>query len=281
MDISVIIPTYNRMALLRRALKSVTTQVFAPAEVIVVDDGSTDQTIAMVTEKFPNIRLITQQNRGVSAARNRGIEAAAGEWVAFLDSDDEWLPGKLAEQVSFIRQNRDFKVCHTDEIWIRCGRRVNPKKKHRKPEGWIFGDCLPLCCVSPSSILIHGSVFDDVGAFDTTLPACEDYDLWLRIFARYQAGLVTKPLVIKYGGHEDQLSKRHWGMDRFRVAALEKLLESDVLDERQRSLTINTLADKCGILIKGFEKRDNTELAQRFKDIQKRWPRQINALCLG
>ena len=269
--ISVIIPSYNRMELLRRALKSVMAQVLAPSEVIVVDDGSTDQTAAMVTREFPTVRLITQRNQGVSAARNRGIETSYGEWISFLDSDDEWLPEKLSEQATLIQRCLDIKVCHTDEIWIRNGRRVNAKKKHRKPEGWIFDHCLPLCCVSPSTVFIHRSVFNCVGVFDTALPACEDYDLWLRIFARYQVGLSAKPLVVKYGGHEDQLSKRYWGMDRFRVAALQKLLESGILDDQQRLLTINTLTEKCGVLIKGFEKRNNAQFASKFMEIRDRW----------
>ncbi len=102
-----------------------------------------------------------------------------------------------------------MRVCHTDEIWIRNGRRVNARKKHGKKGGWIFQHCLPLCAMSPSSIMIHRDVFTALGGFDERLPACEDYDLWLRITARYPVLFTRQPLIEKYGGHDDQLSRKY------------------------------------------------------------------------
>ena len=183
MEISLIIPTYNRCLLLKRALHSVLEQSRPPDEIIVVDDGSTDKTAEMLKQEFPQINTISQINKGVSAARNKGIQQAQGDWIAFLDSDDSWQAEKLATQIRALQQAPELKVCHTEETWIRNGVRVNTMHKHKKSGGWIFEQCLPLCAMSPSSIMIHRSVFDDVGLFDENLPACEDYDLWLRISA--------------------------------------------------------------------------------------------------
>ncbi|MGB7490221.1 MAG: glycosyltransferase family A protein, partial [Thermoanaerobaculia bacterium] len=194
-DVSVVIPTFDRASVLARAVDSVVAQTHSPAEVIVVDDGSTDDTAELVERRFPSVRLLRQENRGVSAARNRGIEASGGEWIALLDSDDEWRPSKLERQMSGLEERPELRVCHTDEIWIRQGRRVNPRQIHAKHGGWIFEHCLPLCAMSPSSILIHRSIFEVVGMFDEELPACEDYDLWLRICSRYPVLYVDEPLV--------------------------------------------------------------------------------------
>jgi glycosyltransferase involved in cell wall biosynthesis len=184
-NISVIIPTHNRAHTVSLAIESVLKQSLPPAEIIIVDDGSTDETSALIQDEFPDCHYLHQQNQGVSSARNRGITAASGEWLAFLDSDDEWMPNKLAMQASALKSQPDVHLCHTEEIWIRNGTRVNQMKKHAKRGGWIFQHCLPLCAISPSSVIIHHSIFEDVGLFDETLPACEDYDLWLRICAFY------------------------------------------------------------------------------------------------
>ncbi|MCP4992198.1 MAG: glycosyltransferase family 2 protein, partial [Gammaproteobacteria bacterium] len=222
MRISVIVPTYNRSQVLGRAIQSVLDQTFPAHEIIVVDDGSTDNTKQLVRDLFPQCRYIEQPNRGVSAARNTGIESATGNWLAFLDSDDEWLPGKLRAQIALLEKNPEVKICHTEEIWIRNGKQVNQMKKHAKSGGHIFQNCLPLCVISPSSVIIHREIFHEIGAFDEELPACEDYDLWLRICASHPVAFVEQPQINKYGGHEDQLSQKHWGMDRFRIKKKKK-----------------------------------------------------------
>ena len=225
-SVSVIIPVFNRLKLIPRSMNSVINQTYPVNEIIVVDDGSNDGTYDMIKENFPQAILIYQENRGVSSARNIGIQAANSKWIAFLDSDDEWMPNKIEEQISFFIKNPLFKVCHTDEIWIRNGVRVNQMKKHRKYGGEIYKKCLPLCVISPSSIIIHKDIFKDVGFFDENLPVCEDYDLWLRICSKYKVLYLDQKLVKKYGGHKDQLSKKYWGMDRYRIIALEKMIDN-------------------------------------------------------
>jgi glycosyltransferase involved in cell wall biosynthesis len=253
--ISIIIPTFNRKALLVRALQSVYAQTFSDFEVIVIDDGSTDQTDQMMRDSFPQTLYHFQSNKGVSSARNKGIELAKGDWVALLDSDDEWLPNKLENQISRLKSNPEYKVCHTNEQWIRNGIKVNQMKKHKKTGGWIFPQCLPLCAMSPSSILIHRSIFTDIGVFNNSLPCCEDYDLWLRITVKYPVLYIEEPQINKYGGHEDQLSQKFWGMDRFRIQALQNILTNDDLNEENKKLTKVMLLKKCKIMQQGAKKR--------------------------
>ncbi len=267
--ISVIIPTFNRAILLSRAIQSVIEQTIPPFEIIVVDDGSTDHTETMIATDFPNIIYHKQSQQGVSAARNKGIQLAQSPWLAFLDSDDVWLPEKLAQQQQAISQNATMKLCHSDEIWIRNGQRVNPHKKHQKRGGWIFQHCLPLCAISPSSVVIHQSIFDVVGLFDENLPACEDYDLWLRITHQHPVLYVNQPLLVKYGGHEDQLSRKYWGMDRFRITALDNLLKNHHLQADDRIVARQTLITKLQIYLEGARKRNKHQEALHYDQLLK------------
>jgi glycosyltransferase involved in cell wall biosynthesis len=266
--ISVIIPAYNRAHTLRRALDSVIAQKGADFEILLVDDGSTDHT-KLLTEGFaqkkPDFRYFYQNNQGPSAARNLGIREAKGDYLAFLDSDDEWLPGKLTAQLEFFAQNPDYLICQTEEIWIRNGTRVNPMKKHRKFGGFIFEKCLPLSIVSPSCVMMKREFFETVGLFDESLPVCEDYDLWLRTSAHFPAGLIEKPYVIKYGGHSDQRSREFPVMDQFRIKALEKLIRSDHLNTKQRELAQVELVRKCDIVSQGARKRGKIAEAEYYE----------------
>tara|TARA_B100000700_G_scaffold242786_1_gene270495 strand:- start:15 stop:857 length:843 start_codon:yes stop_codon:yes gene_type:complete len=265
--IAAVIPTFNRASLVSRALDSVMRQTFLPSEIIVVDDGSTDNTENLISEKYHSVSYLKTENKGVSAARNIGIKATKSEWIAFLDSDDEWLPQKLEKQIAKVSNKHSYKIVHCEEIWIRNGRRVNPKIKHKKYGGYIFEKCLPLCVISPSAVVIHRDLFQELGYFDETLPACEDYDLWLRICAKYPVLFVDEPLIKKFGGHDDQLSKRFWGMDRFRVEALHKILTLGKLTESQKQKATEMLINKCSILINGFVKRGNYQAVQKYKGL--------------
>jgi glycosyltransferase involved in cell wall biosynthesis len=266
-QISVIIPTYNRATLLQEAIDSVLAQTYQDFELLVVDDGSTDQTNELVTEYGERITYIFQENRGVSSARNLGIQSSTGQFIAFLDSDDLWLPEKLEQQVAIMEHHSDLQLCHTEEIWIRRGVRVNPKKKHKKYSGYIFPYCLPLCVISPSSVMIRRTLFAKVGYFDEHLPACEDYDLWLRITKDYPVYFIETPVLIKRGGHPDQLSRKYWGIDRFRIQALEKLLQAGNLTAEQRAQTLQELRRKCQIVADGCLKRQKREEGERYRQI--------------
>ena len=271
-DISVIIPSYNRWYCLPRALDSVFAQTQPAHEVIVIDDGSTDNTVELLSEHYPDVKVISQANAGVSAARNTGISSAKGQWIALLDSDDVWHPTKLERQVTALTEAPEHRLCHCDELWIRNGVRVNPKNKHRKTGGWIFEHCLPLCAISPSAALIRKDVFTDVGLFDETLPACEDYDYWLRLTHGEPVLYLDDALLSKYGGHEDQLSRAHWGMDRFRIQVLFKLLKSAQLSQQQRAAAMDVLKLKIKVYAAGATKRGRTEEAEQlittFADIE-------------
>jgi glycosyltransferase involved in cell wall biosynthesis len=268
-QISVIIPTYNRSQTLPRALDSVIAQSYKAAEIIVVDDGSSDDSAAMIENNYPQVTLIRQHNKGVSAARNTAIKHAQSDWIALLDSDDEWLPHKLETIRQAYLKNPQQILFHSDELWIRNGRRVNPMKKHAKQGGMIFQQCLPLCVISPSAAVIQRSVFDSVGLFDETLPACEDYDLWLRLCHLYEVFYIDEPLIKKYGGHEDQLSRKFWGMDRFRIRALKRLLQSPTLNRQQQTLARSMLVKKLRILLKGAYKHHNQQVIDEFEPLLK------------
>jgi glycosyltransferase involved in cell wall biosynthesis len=264
--VSVIIPTFNRAWCLAEAVDSVRAQDFLDFELIVVDDGSADGTDGLLAGYGSALTVLRQENRGVSAARNRGIAAARGELIAFLDSDDLWLPQKLSAQVEFFRSRPQALICQTEEIWVRNGRRVNPRRRHRKPAGMIFEPSLELCLVSPSAVMLRRELIERVGFFDETLSACEDYDLWLRVSCRYPIDLIDTALIVKRGGHPDQLSQA-WGLDRYRIASLSKLLAGDLLTPGQRQAAARILAQKCTVYAGGCRKRGRAAEAERYEEM--------------
>ena len=265
-QVSVIIPTHNRAGCLREAVDSVLAQDFGDVELIVVDDGSTDSTPQLIEGYGQAIRALRQGNRGVSAARNAGIAASRGALIAFLDSDDLWLPGKLDRQVAFFNSQADALICQTEELWVRNGRRVNPGKRHRKRGGMIFEPSLDLCLVSPSAVMVRKELFQRVGFFDESLPACEDYDLWLRVSCRFPVHLIDSPLIVKRGGHPDQLS-RIAGLDKFRISAIVKLLDGDRLSVEQRRAAGRALKQKCEVYAGGCRKRGRMTEAEHYEQL--------------
>ena len=279
-EVSVIIPTYNREKFISECVQSVLAQTLPAREIIIVDDGSTDATYNILRDlgfnslstKKTVLRYFFQQNRGVSSARNSGIKEARSEYIALLDSDDLWLKSKLDRQVSaFQNDTQSSRLCHTDEIWIRNGVRVNQHKKHKKHGGNVFQSCLKLCCISPSSAMMHRSVFEDFGFFDEDLPACEDYDFWLRYSAKEDVNFIDEPLIIKKGGHSDQLSGAHWGMDRFRIYSIEKILKEPDLTLVHKTEAIHEVILKLEILINGSQKRQKFAYAENMLQKKQHW----------
>jgi len=241
-NISVIIPSYNRYLLLKRAVNSILLQNYQADEIIVIDDGSTDNT-AKITQDFPSIKYFFQKNHGVSSARNLGVSKAKNEWLAFLDSDDEWHKSKLQEQVAFHQKNPDILMSYTAEKWVRNGQEVKIPKKFRKIGKNIFSENLSYCNLAPSSVLLHKNLLDEVGVFDESLRVCEDYDLWLRILCKHDIGLLDKTLITKHAGHDEQLGFAK-DMDKIRIKVLEKLLKN-CKNEEKKNLIEKELLGKC------------------------------------
>ena len=274
-QVTVILPTWNRAKWLKTSVESVLSQTFQDFELIVVDDASTDSTVEILESYSGKIRSIfLSENLGVSAARNTAIAQSDSKWIAFLDSDDYWHSEKLEKQIKQTRLCPEYQIHFTDEIWIRNGIRVNPKNKHRKREGWIFKPSLALCLMAPSTVMLQRELLERHGMFDDALPVCEDYDLWLRLTAYHPVVLLNEKLMTRHGGHSDQLSRKPWGIDRFRVQSLQKILSQENLRSGDRTAAIQMLRKKCEILIKGFQNRGNIKeirvyqnIAQKYSDI--------------
>ncbi|HEV2169794.1 MAG TPA: glycosyltransferase family A protein [Candidatus Binatus sp.] len=267
-DISVIIPTYNRRAMVREAIGSVLAQSFQDFELIVIDDGSgdaTDQEISQLTDD--RIRYKSVEHGGPAAARNRGVELARAPMIAFLDSDDLWAQDKLERQIALMRANPACAISQTGEKWIRNGRRVNPGTRHRKRAGDIFVDSLRTCLISMSATIMRTELFRALGGFDEIMLAAEDYDLWLRILIAHECGLLDEPLVTRRGGRSDQTSAATPALDRFRILALTKLLEDERLSPARRSAVVEVLAEKCRIYAGGLRRRGRIDVARFYEDV--------------
>ena len=270
--ISVVIPTLNRINTLQRALDSVINQTYKPAEIIVVDNGSSDGTLKFLREQYPKITILTENKIGVSSARNKGIKKSINQWIALLDSDDAWHPRKLEIQTSMLDSAlKEYNLIHTDEIWFRNNKQINQMKKHKKQGGYIFERCLSLCCISPSSVLFKKNILDKVGLFDESLPVCEDYDMWLKICSSEEVLFAQDKLTYKYGGHKDQLSKSYWGMDRFRIKSIENIIKNFDLTYKQKKQAKKELIKKLKIIINGAFKRNNLSIVNEFSTKLEYW----------
>ena len=270
--ISVVIPTLNRINTLQRALDSVINQTYKPAEIIVVDNGSSDGTLKFLREQYPEITILTENKLGVSSARNKGIKKSINQWIALLDSDDAWHPRKLEIQTSMLDSAlKEYNLIHTDEVWFRNNKHINQMKKHKKQGGYIFERCLSLCCISPSSVLFKKNILDKVGLFDESLPVCEDYDMWLKICSSEEVLFAQDKLTYKYGGHKDQLSKSYWGMDRFRIKSIENIIKNFDLTYNQKKQAKEELIKKLKIIINGAFKRNNLSIVNEFSTKLEYW----------
>lgn len=265
--VDVIIPTFNRQILLKRSLDSVLKQTFEDFLVWIVDDGSTDQTLGFLEQVLdPRIRVLRlDHNQGVSSARNAGIRAGRAPFVALLDSDDEWKPSKLAQQISALEAHPEHALCHTEEVWWRHGAEVRVPTHLKKSGGWIFDRCVETCCISPSTTVLRRSVLDAVGLFREDFVVCEDYELWLRVTSKYSVEFLSESLVVKHGGHEDQLSMKYKAMDYWRVKALMPFLD--------RPNVRDNVIKRCQILLKGYEKYNRS--GPEVEDVR-RWLADVN-----
>ena len=266
--VSVILPTYNRAWSLKTAMDSVLFQDYPNIELIVIDDGSEDHTQKLLQAYKNKILVLSQENAGVSAARNRGIEKSRGDFIALLDSDDAWDRRKISCQIDFFKANPKALICQTQEIWIRNHKRVNPKIKHEKPSGMIFEQSLNLCLVSPSAVMMKKEIFEQKGYFNENFLVCEDYDLWLRISSTLPVFLIDKPYTIKNGGHKDQLSNQH-SQDKFRIHSLKSLLNSNTLTKEQSLKAKKVFKKKCAIYGNGCIKRGRKKEGESYLNLGK------------
>jgi glycosyltransferase involved in cell wall biosynthesis len=267
--VSVIIPTYNRSALLQKAIDSVLRQTHVNLELVIVDDGSDDDTADLIDyyKKISNKKIVAvhQENKGPAAARNRGIALSSSEYIVFLDSDDWLHPDKIALQLTRMDGDACCLISHTQEIWYRDGRQLNQKNKHRKESGYIFDRCLDLCAVSMSTVMLKRKLFEQVGVFDEQLPCCEDYDYWLRVSAKLPFVLVDKALTYKDGGRADQVSFIYrTGMDRYRIQAIVKILDSGELSASQYRIAVHELEKKCQIYGNGCLKYGRAKEGEHY-----------------
>ncbi len=261
MKITAVIPTYNREKLLPKAINSVLKQSIRVDELIIIDDGSNDDTLKIL-KKYKDIRVIKTKNLGVSHARNTGIKSAKNSWIAFLDSDDIWMKDKIEKQIKFHKRNPAILFSHTQERWIRGDKEIKYPKSLKKPQGECFLENSSTCKIAASSVLVHKSIFEDVGYFDENLRVCEDYDMWLKISYKYKIGLIEENLITKYAGHP-QLSSSIFAIDRYHIFSLMNFLDTEFRDEIQKEIE-----KKCHILKKGALKHDNQEILKMVRDIQ-------------
>ena len=265
---SIIIPTHNRAKFLKIAVESVLSQTFTDYELIIIDDGSTDKTQQMLAGfKDKRISYAYQAHQGVTKARNNGIRESAGEFICFLDSDDRFCQNKLEITYHHIQKQPQYKVFHSEEVWYRNGALLPQKAYHKKPSGDVFSAAVKLCCVSISTAAIQRKIFDQIGCFDENLPACEDYDFWLRVAAQFPIQLIPQHLTIKEGGQLDQQSKKYPAMDKFRIYALAKLLGQKKLSKKQYKIAYNELKNKCDIYFKGALKRGKKDEVKYYQGL--------------
>ncbi len=257
MKITAILPTYNRAKFLQSSIESILKQTYKIDEIIVIDDGSTDDT-QKILKTFKMIKLIKTKNFGVSHARNMGIKNTKNDWIVFLDSDDTWESDKIEKQVTFHLNNPKILISHTGEKWIREGKNIKYSKLLEKPSGNCFLQNIPRCKIAASSIIIHKSIFDDIGYFDENLKVCEDYDMWLRISYKYKIGLISEELITKFAGHS-QLSSSIFAIDRYHIYSLQKFLKSKFKNEIK-----SAILTKCNILVKGAKKHNNQEILKKY-----------------
>ncbi len=263
-SVSVIIPVYNRYRLLKAAVESVLEQTVSVDEIIVVDDGSTDET--PLIKGYGGIKYIRTEHTGMAGyARNRGVEKASGRFIAFLDSDDIWKPGKIERQLSFFMDNPEIEICHTREIWLRNNKIISQSGQRHKRAGSIFNDALTKCIIGPSTVMMTRSLFLSSGGFREDLEIAEDYELWLRLTASKEVGYIDRPLIVKNAGHGDQLSEKYGQIEIFRIEALGRVIESGLLSPEQMNSARTELVKKCGIYAAGCRKRGKDQEADKYE----------------
>ena len=269
--VSVIIPAYNRISLLTEAIDSVRSQTFTDFEIIVVDDGSTDDTPTLA--KSRDLQYIRLEHTGrPGLVRNRGAVQARGKLLAFLDSDDIWTPDKLSRQLLLHGWDTAFGpavktglITHTREQWLRNGKVISQSKLRHRRSGNIFEDSLVKCIIGPSTVVMDASFFSRTKGFRDDLEIAEDYEYWLRITPEVEVGYVDVPLTVKRAGHSDQLTEKYGHIEYFRIMALKDLVDSRFFSGLRLITARRELARKCRIYAAGAKKRGKTREAETYE----------------
>jgi len=270
--VSVIIPVFERYERFIEAVESVLRQTFKDFELIVIDDGSKDQRIEWFSLSSGAKYIRIEHSGKPGFVRNRGVEIARGEYIAFLDSDDMWNLKKLEIQLSFMKKN-SFRISHTKELWVKNGKLISQKKQKHKREGDIFKDALKKCIVGPSTVMMERSLFEEFGGFREDLEIAEDYELWLRILSKYEIGYINTLLTIKRAGNWPQLSGKYGQIEIFRIEGLKKLIEEKFFQGGKMELAKKELLRKINIYMRGLIKRNKQEE-------YKKWEQYLNKLSL-
>lgn len=234
-EVSVVIPTYNSARYLAEAIDSVLAQSFKDFEVIVIDDGSMDETEELMRRYGAQARYIRQQNSGVAIARNRGIEQSRGRYVSFLDADDTWVSAKLERQLAALGQNRRYRICYS--AFTVVGSDLTPLGvvRSRRQAGALEDLLLRGNVVAtPSTVMGERSLFVETGGFDPALSQCADWDMWVRLAALSDFLYVDEPLV-NYRQHDGNMSRNAPLLERDSIRVLEKGFAMSALTDRLRS----------------------------------------------
>ncbi len=273
--ISAIIPVYNRPEQIKEAIRSVINQTYRPLELIVGDDGSTDQTLMEVNtlqdaavKAGVDLTILELTHTGMpGAVRNRCVQSARGEFIAFLDSDDLWLPAKLEKQYALHRDNPSLNISHTREEWNRSGKIISQSKLRHTRQGDMFADSLKKCIIGPSTVMIRRDYYLETGGFREDLEIAEDYEYWLRITAGETVAYLDEPMIVKRAGHQGQLSEKYGHIELFRLEGLKSLVDSDFLKGERKNQAASELANKCSVYSKGCLKRGKEEESLIYREL--------------
>ncbi len=266
--VSIVIPTYNRETIICKAIDSALSQTYKNLEIIIVDDGSTDNTKTVLEKYGSRLNYFYQENKGISGARNAGIKRSTGQYIAFLDSDDYWLPDKLEKQIELFLQYPEYGMVACQCASIGADGQFRQKNRHGK-SGSVLFDLFKKNFIRTSSAVIKKECFLKSGLFDENLKECEEYDLWLRISAHYQVGFINEPLAVytdnPKGASTDSLRGR-----LYRLQVLEKDYLKEIIPE---NIYRKRIADTCHYIGRHWAKRGGKEESLDFmKKAQKLHP---------
>jgi glycosyltransferase involved in cell wall biosynthesis len=303
---TVVVPTCNRREMVAQALQSVLAQTYRNFELVVVDDGSTDGTpmhlmrllgaepraVEILSRMNPAalnpffhqfvhdgipIQYQYHPNRGLGAARNRGIRHARGTYVAFLEAEDLWEPTHLQAQIAFLDGDGWARIARVGGRQAKDGTRARRSRRAEEASGWIFSQALEACPAGLSCAVVHRGCFAECGTFDENMPACDDYDLWLRLAARFPIHYVAGPEVT-HRSPRPELASHSWTWDRFRVYALEKAFQSGQLNPEQRFLVSQEIVRRCEHLVEGYRRQKSEERANFYERKRKRFAQEVRKL---